>query len=261
MQKISAVIITFNEEIFIEKCLQSVEGIADEIIVVDSFSTDSTEEICKKFNVRFEKNSFIGFRDQKNYAISLATNQYILSVDADEALSDQLRESIIKLKQNISADGYLFNRLGNFCGQWIKHSGWYPDRQLRLFDKKKGCWGQFNVHERVELVTGSKIKKIKGDLLHWPCSSQTDYYDKIVKYADIAAFEYHIAGKTANFMTPYIHGIWRFILTYFLRLGFLDGQNGHFICSTDSYYSFIKYKKLRKINRDGASNYDTYNGL
>ena len=261
MQKISAVIITYNEENFIEKCLQSVEGIADEIIVVDSFSTDSTEEICKKYNVRFEKKSFAGFRDQKNYAISLATNKYILAVDADEALSEKLRESIIKLKQNISADGYLFNRLGNFCGQWITHSGWYPDRQLRLFDKDKGSWGQFNVHEKVELVHGSKIKKIKGDLLHWPCSSQTDYHDKIVKYSDIAAFEYHNADKKANIFTPYIHGGWRFILNYFLRLGFLDGQNGFFICSTDSYYSYLKYKKLRKINRNGASNYDTYNGL
>jgi glycosyltransferase involved in cell wall biosynthesis len=261
MQKISAVIITFNEEMFIERCLQSLKDIADEIIVVDSFSTDATEDICNKFSVRFVKKSFIGFRDQKNYAISLATNQYILSVDADEALSEKLRESIINLKQNITADGYRFNRLANFCGQWIRHSGWYPDRQLRLFDKRKGSWGQFNVHERVELVHGSKIKRIKGDLFHWPCSSQKDYHDKIVKYADIAAFEFHIAGKTANIITPYIHGIWRFFLNFILRQGFLDGRNGYFICSTDAYYSFLKYKKLRNINQNGASNYNTYNGL
>jgi glycosyltransferase involved in cell wall biosynthesis len=261
MQNISAVIITFNEEMFIERCLQSIKDIADEIIVVDSFSTDSTEAICKKYNVRFVKNSFGGFRDQKNFALSMAAHRYILSVDADEVLSEPLQETLKKLKQNLTADGYMFNRLSNFCGQWIRHSGWYPDRQLRLFDKEKGKWGGFNVHERVEMIRGSRIKKLKGDLLHWPCSSTSDYADKMNKYSDIAAFEYHVAGKKAGILAPIIHMTWRFILTFIIRRGFLDGHNGYIICSSDSYYSYLKYKKLRKINRTGASNYNTYNGL
>jgi glycosyltransferase involved in cell wall biosynthesis len=260
MQKISAVIITYNEELFIEKCLESIKDVADEIIVVDSFSTDSTEEICKKFNVRFVKNSFGGFRDQKNFALSLATNRYILSIDADEALSENLRKSILRLKQNLDADGYLFNRLSNFCGQWINHSGWYPDRQLRLFNKEKGKWGGYNVHEKIELAEDSKIRRMKGDLLHWPCSSKTDYTEKMEKYSDIAAFELHLAGKKSDPFKPLFHMAWRFFVTYIVRGGFLDGKNGYFICYSDSSYSYLKYMKLRKINRTGASNYSSYNG-
>jgi glycosyltransferase involved in cell wall biosynthesis len=148
MPKISAVIITFNEELFIEKCLASLDGIADEIVVVDSFSTDATEEICKKFNVRFIKHEFEGYRDQKNYALKLATHKNILSLDADEALSDKLRESIISIKDKWDYDGYRFNRLNNYCGDWIRHSEWYPDRQLRLFCSDHGKWGELNLHEQ-----------------------------------------------------------------------------------------------------------------
>jgi glycosyltransferase involved in cell wall biosynthesis len=260
MHKISAVIITYNEESFIERCLVSISDVVDEIIVVDSFSTDSTEDICKRFNVKFVKNSFGGFRDQKNFALSLASNKYILSIDADEVLSDNLRKSILSLKENLDADGYLFNRLSNFCGQWIKHSGWYPDRQLRLFSKEKGKWGGYNVHEKIEMEADSVIRRVKGDLLHWPCSSTSDYSEKMEKYSDIAAFELHMAGKRSNIIKPAFHMAWRFFVTYIVRGGFLDGSNGYFICSSDSYYSYLKYKKLRKINRTGATNYDSYNG-
>jgi glycosyltransferase involved in cell wall biosynthesis len=261
MEKVSALIITLNEEKHIEGCLQSIKEVADEIIVVDSFSIDKTEEICKKYNVRFVKNRFGGFREQKNFALSLASHRYILSIDADEVLSEPLQNYISELKQKITADGYLFNRLNNFCGQWIKHSGWYPDWQLRLFDKEKGKWGGFNVHERVELTPGSIIRNAKGDLLHWPYSSISDYDNKIEKYSDIAAFEYHVAGKKAGFLAPFTHMLWKFISTYIIRGGFLDGRNGYIICSSNSYYNFLKYKKLRKLNRSGASNYSTYNGL
>ena len=140
MPKISAVIITYNEELFIDKCLASLNGIVDEIVVVDSFSTDATEEICRKYNVRFIKHEFEGFRDQKNYALQLATYKNILSLDADEALSDRLRESIIGIKDKWEYDAYLFNRRSNYCGKWISHSEWYPDRQLRLFYSDHGKW-------------------------------------------------------------------------------------------------------------------------
>ena len=129
MPKISAVIITYNEELFIDKCLASLKGVADEIVVVDSFSTDTTEEICKKHNVRFIKHAFEGFRDQKNFALQLASYKNILSLDADEALSDQLRKSILAVKDKWEYDGYVFNRRSNYCGTWINHSEWYPDRQ------------------------------------------------------------------------------------------------------------------------------------
>jgi glycosyltransferase involved in cell wall biosynthesis len=255
MPKISAVIITFNEEQFIEKCLASLNGIADEIVVVDSFSTDATEEICKKFNTRFIKHGFEGFRDQKNYALKLATYKHIISLDADEALSDKLRESILAIKDQDKweYDGYRFNRRSNYCGTWIKHSEWYPDRQLRLFYSDHGQWGELNLHEKFMMSNGATIGHLKGDLLHWPFTSRQDHHDKMEKYSQIGAEEFHKAGKKASLFTPYIHLIWGFFRSYIIRGGFLDGHNGYRICSLYAKSTFNKYKKLRYLNNNGVS--------
>ncbi|WP_338356856.1 glycosyltransferase family 2 protein [Yeosuana marina] len=145
MIKLSAVIITYNEEEHLEKCLRSLIDVADEIIVVDSFSTDKTPEICNSFNVTFHQHAFEGYIEQKNYAVSLAKHDYILSLDGDEALSETLKSSILKVKNNYQFDGYYCNRLNNYCGQWIKHSDWYPDRKLRLFKKESGEWKGTNI--------------------------------------------------------------------------------------------------------------------
>lgn len=253
MPKISAVIITYNEELFIEKCLASLDGIADEILVVDSFSTDSTEEICKKYNVRFIKHPFEGFRDQKNFALQLATYKNILSLDADEALSDQLRESILAIKDKWEYAGYRINRRNYFCGTWIKHSEWYPDRQLRLFNSNHGKWGELNLHEKFRMSNGSTIGKLKGDLLHWPYISLQDHINKMNKYSQIGAREYNKAGRKANLFTPYIHLIWGFFRSYILKGGFLDGHYGYIICTHYAKSSFNKYKKLRILNKASAS--------
>ncbi|MCX6253448.1 MAG: glycosyltransferase family 2 protein [Bacteroidia bacterium] len=253
MPKISAVIITFNEEQFIDKCLASIDGIADEIVVVDSFSTDATEEICKKYNVRFFKHEFEGYRDQKNYALQLATFKNILSLDADEALSDKLKESILAIKDKWDYDGYLFNRRNNYCGTWIRHSAWYPDRQLRLFYSDRGQFGELNLHEKFIMSNGGKVGKLKGDLLHWPVTSYQDYLDKMKKYSLIAAEEYHKAGKKASPFTPYVHFIWGVFRSYILRGGFLDGRNGFLICSLYAKSTFKKYSKLRQLNKNGVS--------
>ena len=242
-----------NEELLIEKCLQSLDGVADEIIVVDSYSTDSTEAICRKYNVRFYQHSFTGFMDQKNYSVSLASNKYILSLDAEEILSDELRESLLKEKIDLKFDGYLFNRYNNYCGQWIKHSGWYPDRQLRLFNSGKGSWGAMNVHETFRMVPGSRIKKMKGDLLHFPCNSHKDLSEKIENYSDIAANELFKLNKKVWPMTPFVHLIWRFIRTYIIQQGYRDGRNGYMICSKGAYSSYLKYTKLRRLYKSGRS--------
>ena len=252
MPKISAVIITYNEESFINKCLASIDGIADEIVVVDSYSTDATEKICKKYNVRFVKHVFEGYRDQKNYALTVATHKNILSLDADEALSDRLRESILAVKENWKYDGYLFNRRNNYCGKWIRHSQSYPDRQLRLFYSDHGKWGELNLHERFMMSNGAKIGKLKGDLLHWPYSSPQDHLDKMSKYSLIGAEEFHKAGRKASLFTPYIHSIWGFIRSYIIKAGFLDGREGFLICSIYAKSAFNKYKKLRHLNKNGV---------
>jgi glycosyltransferase involved in cell wall biosynthesis len=253
MSKISAVIITFNEELFIDKCLSSINGIADEIIVVDSFSTDATEEICKKYNVRFVQNKFKGYKDQKNFAVSLATHHKILSLDADEVLSDKLIESIINIKDNWQYDGYKFNRRNNFCGTWIRYSQWYPNRQLRLFRSDKGKFGELNIHEKFIMSNGGTIGKLKGDLLHWPCSTIEEHFEKMNKYSVIGAQEYHKAGRKTNLFLAYVHYIWGFFRTYFINRGFLDGRIGFMICSTYAKSTLNKYKLLRDLNKNGAA--------
>ena len=140
MIQLSAVIITFNEERNIGRCIDSLQGIADDIVVVDSFSSDKTKEICLSKNVRFVEHAFDGHIEQKNWAITQAKHPHILSLDADEALDEVLKKSILEVKQNFTQDAYQMNRITNYCGQWIKHCGWYPDTKLRLWDSSKGYW-------------------------------------------------------------------------------------------------------------------------
>ncbi len=149
MPEISAVIITFNEERNIKRCIESVVGVADEIIVVDSFSTDKTAGICAKFDVRFIQTNFRGYVEQKNHALSLASCPVVLSPGADEALSPELERSIHGVKENWKYDGYYFNRRNNYCGKWLRYTSRHPDRKLRLWDKTKGRWGGLNPHDKV----------------------------------------------------------------------------------------------------------------
>jgi len=248
MPKISAVIITYNEELFIGRCLESLEGIADEIIVVDSFSTDATEKICRKHGVRFIKHEFEGYVEQKNFAASLASWPHVLSLDADEALSEELRKSILKIKDNFEYDGYIFNRLNNYCGKWIKHSRWYPDRHLRLFDKTKGKWIGPNPHDRFRLNPGSRSTRLKADIHHWYYSSFEEHLDKVNRFSTISAGEYYKAGRKAGPCTASLHMLWSFFRSYILRAGFLDGYLGFTGCTISAWASFLKYSKLRRLH-------------
>jgi glycosyltransferase involved in cell wall biosynthesis len=250
MPSISAVIITFNEQDHIENCLKSLQGIADEILVVDSFSTDSTEAICRKLNVRFVKHLFEGYCEQKNYALSQATFPLILSLDGDEALSEELKKSILEVKNDKRYDGYRFNRRHNYCGKWLRFSRWYPDRQLRLFDRGKGRWVGPNPHDKVKMDSGTRVKWLKGDLLHWNYESYEDHIEKINRFSTIAASEYFRAGKRAGSLTATVHASWSFFRSYFLKAGFLDGYPGYICCSVTAYASFLKYAKLRKLLTD-----------
>ena len=164
MPKISAVIITFNEEKNLKRCLESLGDLPDEILIVDSFSTDRTKEIAESFKARFIQHKFDGYIEQKNVALNLAKNDYVLSLDGDEALSPELLKSIKEL--DLSFDAYTMNRLTNYAGHWVRHCGWYPDTKLRLFNRKKGRWGGANPHDKVLMETSSRIKHLKGDILH-----------------------------------------------------------------------------------------------
>ena len=247
MIKLSAVIITYNEEEHLEKCLSSLTEIADEIIVVDSFSTDKTPEICKSFHVTFIQHPFEGYIEQKNYAVSLANNNYILSLDGDETLSEPLKNSILKAKSNWQFDGYYCNRMNNYCGQWIKHSDWYPDKKLRLFKKESGEWEGINPHDSYKLKKGLKAGKLQGDLLHWVYRDYSDHNLKVERFSTIAAEAYYKLGKKSSIWKIIYRPTWAFFKAYFLRLGFLDGLNGLVICVQTYNVTFLKYVKLFRL--------------
>jgi len=248
MPEISVVIITLNVENTIRLCIESIQEIADEIIVVDSYSTDGTEEICKQYHTTFLQHPFEGYKQQKNWAMAQATFDHILSIDADEAISERLKESILEVKKNWTHDAYSFNRFNNYCGQWIKHSNWYPDRKIRLFDRRKGEWSGINPHDRFIIYNESTTRFLKGDLLHWVIDSYEAHIDKLNRFTTIAANEYFKMGKKVSVFEIYFHGLWRFFKAYFLKLGFLDGYNGWVISYFSGMTSVLKYIKLRQMN-------------
>lgn len=253
MIKLSAVIITFNEEEHLEKCLNSLNNIADEIVVVDSFSTDQTKAICATHNVRFIEQAFLGYKEQKNFALSQAQYDHILSLDGDEALSESLKQSILEVKKNWTKDGYYCNRLNNYCGQWIKHSDWYPDRKLRLFKKDSGSWKGINPHDSFKLNPGNTSGRMKGDLLHWIYRDYQEHNQKIERFSSIAAQAYFELGIKSSLLKVLWRPSWAFFKAYFLRLGFLDGFNGWVICVQTFNVTFLKYIKLRALWKTNKS--------
>lgn len=249
MNKLSAVIITYNEERNIERCIRSLLPVADEIVVVDSFSTDKTEEICKKLNVRFIQHPFEGHIQQKNVALDTASHDFVLSLDADEALTDQLAKSILDVKINPLFKGYKFNRLTNYCGHWVKHCGWYPDAKIRLVDRRYARWTGTNPHDRLDLKDALTHGTLKGDLLHYSYNSIDDHYKQIEYFGAIAAKELHAKGGKSNWLIISMKVIAQFIKSYFIKLGILDGKTGFTISRLSAYATYRKYKLLLNLQR------------
>lgn len=253
--KISAVIITFNEEKNIKRCLDSLIPVADELVVVDSFSSDQTESICRQYsNLRFIQRAFTGHIEQKNFALDAASNSIVLSLDADEALSDTLCESILQVKQNFTDDGYQFNRLSNYCGQWIRHGSWYPDTKLRLFNREKVRWTGINPHDKAELLGDGTITHLKGDLLHYTYYTVAEHTKKLDYFSTLAAEAYFNKGKRANLFNLLINPSFAFFRDYILRAGFLDGYYGWLIARFTAGYTLQKYAKLRFMQQHKSSN-------
>ena len=223
-------------------------GIADDLVVVDSFSKDKTREICLHKGARFVEHAFEGHIQQKNWAITQAKYPFILSLDADEALDEELRQSVLKIKNSGEADGYYMNRLTNYCGHWVKHCGWYPDRKLRLWDSSKGAWTGVNPHDKYELFTGdSKTEWIKGNILHYSYYNLDDHYRQVEYFTNIASRAYFEKGKKAPLFKLIINPVAKFVDHFILKLGFLDGKSGYRISKISSYATYLKYKKLRTL--------------
>lgn len=246
---LSVVIITFNEEANIARCLKSVEGIADEVVVVDSFSTDRTKEICLAMGARFVEHPFKGHIEQKNFALTQAASDYVLSLDADEALSGELKASVLAAKLNWTDDAYRMNRITNYCGKWIKHGGWYPDRKLRLFDRRRATWGGQNPHDKIIPEEGVSIAYVSGDLLHYSYTSIRQHLNQMNFFTDIASEEMKQKGKRVSILGLIVKPPFRFFRMYLLQLGFLDGFEGFCIATLSAYAVFAKYAKLYMYNK------------
>jgi len=248
--KISAVIITHNEERNIGRCLDSLRDLADEVVVLDSFSSDGTEAICRGKGARFFQHPFEGYAEQKNRANDQAAHPWVLSMDADEALSDTLRAAILRLKNEAPQFyAYAMNRLTNYCGQWIRHSGWYPDRKVRLFWNEKARWGGPAVHERLNLNDPKSVGFLPGDLLHYSYYTVEEHYERARKYAGMAAKAMLEKGKRAHWWNLAFSPAFKFVRNYLLRRGFLDGRAGWTICRIAALETWWKYRELARLEQ------------
>ena len=252
MRNISAVIITFNEEKNIERCLNSLISVADEIIVMDSFSTDTTREICGKFDIKFLQHPFDGYIEQKNRAIDAAENDFILSLDADEALSPELKKSILEIAKIGIDDSYYFNRLNHYCGNPVRRTDWYPDRKTRLWNRTKGRWGGVNPHDKVILSKGVSEKFLKGDLLHFSFNSIEEHLNQSNKFSKISAEQLIIRRKKNLFLNLIFSPPFKFFKNYFIKLGILEGFTGFLISSFIAHETFLKYAKAIHRKRFSA---------
>lgn len=248
MIKISAVIITYNEERNIARCIESVKPVVDEVVILDCFSTDRTREISEEHGARFYQQEFLGFAKQKNRAVALASHDIVLSLDADEYLSSELTQSILQVKNAWEKDGYMFNRLSSFEGTWIKTCGWYPDQKLRLWDRRKGVWQGDGVHERVDMFEGATAMAIKGDLFHRAYDNISQFLQKNQSYSTIHAQVNRYRTTSSTFKIIY-KTIFAFFKAYILKGGVLDGYKGLVISGSTAHWVFYKYAKLLEANR------------
>lgn len=249
MQQLSVVIITYNEEHNIARCINSVKSLADEIIVLDSYSTDQTVEIARHLGATVHLEKFRGYIGQKNYAMQLAAHNYILSLDADEALDDRLVASILEAKKNFSLRAYRMNRCTSYCGRFMHHGLWYPDKKIRLFDRRIAKWGGLNPHDKIQLADGFAVQHLAGDILHYAFDTTDDLIWRNNRISSIAAISLYNTGRRSSWYKMLVRPAWAFVNGYFFRRGFLDGFQGFSFAVNISHQVFLKYSKLYTLQR------------
>jgi len=246
MSKLSVIIITYNEEENIKHCLESVKW-SDEIVIVDSFSSDKTVEIAREFTPKVFQNKWTNFSEQKNLALEKASNEWVLSVDADEMATAKLKEEILTILNSEfpSFNGYYIPRRNHYLGRWIRHCGWYPDYKLRLFRRVKGRFNERTVHESV-VIEGRK-GHLKSHLNHYSYKNLSDHLGRIDKFSSLAAEEMFTQGKRARVFDLLFRPLTRFIKMYLINRGYLDGIYGLIVSLMGSFYVFMKYLKLWEL--------------
>jgi glycosyltransferase involved in cell wall biosynthesis len=245
---ISAVVIVYNEEKNIRRCLEAL-GWAREIVVVDSGSTDRTVEIAREFTDRVIIHEFEGYVRQKNYALDQAAGEWVLAVDADEVVTPGLLGGIrhVWSQEKDRYDGFTVNRQSRFCGKWIRHCGWYPDRKLRLFRRRKGRWEGEDPHDRVRVE--GKVRDLDLDLLHYTYDDLTEYIEQMQKFSTVAAQAKFDNGRRANLFDVTLRPAAKFLKAYLLKQGFRDGRHGLILCVGAAFSVFLKYAKLWELQR------------
>lgn len=228
------------------RCLESVAW-ADEIVVLDSGSTDGTVSICREFTDKVEITDWPGFGPQKNRALDRATGDWILSIDADEEISVDLREELLGIARDPNANAcWMVPRSSSFCGRLMRHGGWYPDYVLRFFRRGEGRFSNDMVHEKV--LPTSPPSRVRHDLLHFPMETLGEAIEKMNRYSEIAARAKHARGQRGSVIQGVLRGTWTFIRTYLVRAGFLDGRQGFLLATTNAGGTFLKYAKLAMMN-------------
>jgi len=240
---------TYNEEANIARCLESVKALADEILIVDSFSNDRTVEIAKQFGARIEMHPFVTFADQRRAMYAMATHDWILTLDADEYLSPELMSSVKKTMAGPVFDAYSSNRKSKIAGTWLNHGSWYPDRKIRLFNRNKARVNGIDVHESVDPLPGAMISHLCGDLMHLAGESIDTRYQKINLYSTKAAEGMYKQGLHTNWFRISFKPMIRFISVYLVRLGILDGFYGYVIAKSEAHYVWLRETKLKALSK------------
>ena len=243
---------TYNEEANLERCLKSVIGLGDEVLVLDSFSTDQTVDIATRMGVRVEQFPFDSYIQQKTRMIQMANSNWVLSIDADEYLSDELRSSIEKAKGVKDFDAYTSNRRNQIGGVWLNHGSWYPDRKIRLFDRRKVTIIGNDPHDIMQPLQGTRIGHLKGDLMHLSDENIASRYRTINVHSTRAAQALINQGKNPGILKMLFKPLARFISSYIFRLGFLDGYYGWIIAKSEAHYVWLREVKLWELRRKGA---------
>jgi (heptosyl)LPS beta-1,4-glucosyltransferase len=241
MSGFSIVIITKNEEKNLERCLKSVEGLTDDIVVFDSGSTDNTEAVAKSYQANFFTHEFKDFSDQKNRANKAAKYDWILSLDADEAFSEELKSSFLNALSKNTEAVFVMNRLTYYCGHWVKHCGWYPDWKIRFFNRKSMYW-QGSIHEKLVSVNAFEEIRLRGHLLHYSYHTIADHHKQARRFTELKARKMRAEGVKDNVFLSFFSGIWKFFQIYLLKKGVLDGKAGWQIARISAKYALIRYR-------------------
>lgn len=250
---LSVVVITRNEAENLRASLPPLAALSDDIVVIDSFSTDETVALCRQAGATVVQREWKGYSAAKNFGNGIARNNWILSIDADEVISDELAESIKKLKLK-EGEVYELDRITNYCGAWIRHSGWYPDWKVRIFNRKEIAWEGDYVHERLKLPPGTRTVRLRGKLCHYSYRTSQDHLDRMARYAELSAAEMHARGKRATPAKRFLSPVFRFIRTYIVKRGILDGRNGWIISLRNARMVRARYARLRALNMEGDRN-------